>query len=58
MPKVESEKDKRLIRRKNHIAKDLWTPKYRARAVPQAKSEDEDERRFRRYGVSIEDEGY
>lgn len=56
MPKVDSEKAKRLLRRKDHIKKDLMTPKYKARAVPPARAEDEDERRFRRYGVTLDDE--
>ena len=40
---------KRQKRRKDHIAKDLRTPKYRERAVKAVRQEDEDERRFRRY---------
>ena len=40
---------KRQVRRRNHIAKDLRTPKYREKSVPAVKAEDEDERRFRRY---------
>ena len=37
-------------RRKDHIKKDLRTPKYREKSVPRRLVEDEDERRFRRYG--------
>lgn len=40
---------KRQQRRNDHIAKDLRTPKYRERAVPKVRQEDEDERRWRRY---------
>ena len=50
MPNVKNPKERRLLRRKNHIAKDLRiTPKYRQRVVPDNLREDEDERRFRRY---------
>ena len=43
------EKFKRQKRRKDHIAKDLRTPKYRERAVPKKRAEDEEERRWRRF---------
>ena len=36
-------------RRKNHIAKDLRSPKYRERTVDPKRLEDEAEKRFRRY---------
>ncbi len=42
----------RATRRRNHIAYDPNQPKYRKRRVIEPKRrEDEDERRFRRYGV-------
>lgn len=57
MPKIENDKDKRKVRRRNHIAKDLVTsPLYRAKAVQPALTEDEQERRIRRYGYGIDDE--
>lgn len=40
---------KRQVRRRDHIAKDLRTPKYRQRVVPSKRVEDDEERRFRRY---------
>lgn len=40
---------KRQKRRKDHIAKDLRTPKYRERAVKVVRQEDEDERRWRKF---------
>lgn len=43
------DKIKRQQRRKDHIAKDLRTPKYRPRVVKEVSREEEDERRFRRY---------
>lgn len=46
---------KRQVRRHNHIAKDLRTPKYRERSVPKKLVEDEEERRLRRYrGLDID----
>jgi hypothetical protein len=45
-------KDKRRAsRRKDHIAKDLRTPKYRERSIPKKLSEDEEDKRFRRYHI-------
>lgn len=52
------DKIKHSRRRKDHIAKDLRTPKYRERAVPPKLQEDEDERRFRRYHNFDWDEPY
>lgn len=49
---------RRQQRRHDHLAKDLRTPKYRERAVPAKSSEDEDERRFRRYHLLDWDEPY
>jgi hypothetical protein len=46
---VDYTEKRRASRRKDHIAKDLRTPKYRERAVPSKLSEDEQERRFRRF---------
>lgn len=43
------EKIKRSRRRKDHIAKDLRSPKYRERAVDPKRLEDEQEQRFRRF---------
>jgi hypothetical protein len=43
------DKIKHSRRRKDHIAKDLRTPKYRERSVPKKRLEDEEERRWRRY---------
>ena len=43
------EKIKHSRRRKDHIVKDLRTPKYREKSIPAKLREDEDERRFRRY---------
>lgn len=37
-----SDKDKRAQRRRNHIARDLLTPKYRQRIVPDRKRVDND----------------
>ena len=51
---ISTDDKKRLKRRKDHIAKDLRTPKYRPRVVPKRRREDEDEKRFRRYHI-IED---
>lgn len=57
MPKIENDKDKRKVRRRNHIAKDLLrSPLYKAKAVPPALSEDEQERRIRRYGYGVDEE--
>jgi hypothetical protein len=42
-------KEVRAARRRNHIAKDLRTPKYRHQTVEPRRREDEDERRFRKY---------
>jgi len=50
------EKEKRLARRRNHIARDLRTPKYRQRVVEPRMKEDELERIIRRYGYAIDDE--
>jgi len=45
------EKDRRAVRRRNHVARDLRSPKYAPRVVRARTREDEDERRFRRYGL-------
>lgn len=50
------EKQRRQFRRKNHIAKDLRSPKYAPRVVEPRKVEDELERRIRRYGYGIDEE--
>ena len=42
-------KIKHSRRRKDHIAKDLRTPKYRERAVDPKRLEDQEEKRFRRF---------
>lgn len=43
------DKEKHQKRRRNHVAKDLRTPKYKQRKIDPKRSEDEAERRFRRY---------
>ena len=40
---------KRQQRRNDHIAKDLRTPKYRERAIPKVRKEDEEDRLYRRF---------
>ena len=43
-------KEKRKVRRRNHIARDLLSSKqYREQTIKRQRQEDEDERRFRRY---------
>jgi hypothetical protein len=46
---MSEDRTKRLQRRKNHIAKDLRTPKYKHQVIDGKKIEDEEERRYRRY---------
>jgi hypothetical protein len=41
-----SDKEKREQRRRNHIARDLLTPKYRQRVVPDRKRIDNDDGTF------------
>jgi len=44
-------KEKRKVRRRNHIARDLLSSKqYREKSIKRIRQEDEDERRYRRYG--------
>lgn len=43
---------KRQVRRRDHIAKDLRTPKYRQRVVPAKTREDEDDRTWRLKGLN------
>lgn len=51
---TDDEKLKHRLRRKNHIAKDLRTPKYAPQVVDPKKFEDEEERRMRRFGITYE----
>jgi hypothetical protein len=49
------DKQRRAQRRKNHIHKDLATPKYHQRVVWEKSVEDEQARRIRRYGIEVDD---
>lgn len=49
MPKTLDDKQKRLLRRKNHIKRDLLSTKYSPKIIPSNSREAEDDRRFRRY---------
>lgn len=46
------DKEKRAIRRRNHIAKDLMSPKYKPKRIERQRREEEDERNYRRYGLA------
>jgi len=47
----DEDKEKHRLRRRNHIAKDLRTPKFKQTVVEPRSKEDEEERRLRRYGI-------
>ena len=49
-------KQRRALRRKNHIYKDNAIIKYHTRVVWDKHTEDEQERRMRRYGIEVDDD--
>lgn len=52
---TDDEKQRHQMRRRNHIAKDLRNPKlFKHQVVDPKRTEDEEERRLRRYGIGID----